>query len=319
MPLERQVITMPLAQGVDTKTDNKQVVAGKLLELENGIFTRLKSIQKRNGYTALGKVIGNRADVGAEILPALWFRLTDSSSPAVNSGSAFPSATLVPVGNTNVTWSQPFTDPPVAGRFTNTLKVNEYQSGVGGCTSADPLANASEMTTLVWVDLPTWPTTLSVSSRIFGRGSYTFPGSGTAQFGFFYPTVSPYEGRGVIRINDGSGAQTLETGYLDGGAFSLAVIAGHTSLWALTYKAGVLKARVYVSGTALPYTATSSAVPGGLIVPSTDIISVGAYSGADPCEAPPGNVTGVYYSDFRVYTVALDDTQLDALWAASIV
>jgi hypothetical protein len=57
--LERQVITMPFARGVDTKTDEKQVEAGKLLELENGVFTTLKSIRKRDGNVALGKTISN--------------------------------------------------------------------------------------------------------------------------------------------------------------------------------------------------------------------------------------------------------------------
>ena len=61
MPLDRQVITMPLAQGVDTKTDVKQVTAGKLLELENGVFTTLKAIRKRNGSVALNKRVTNQA------------------------------------------------------------------------------------------------------------------------------------------------------------------------------------------------------------------------------------------------------------------
>lgn len=55
--LQRQNIVMPFAEGVDTKTDEKQVVAGKLLELENGIFTTLKSIRKRAGNVALGNGI----------------------------------------------------------------------------------------------------------------------------------------------------------------------------------------------------------------------------------------------------------------------
>lgn len=55
--LQRQTISMPLAQGVDTKTDAKQVVAGKLLQLENGIFTTLKAIRKRNGHEQLGNGI----------------------------------------------------------------------------------------------------------------------------------------------------------------------------------------------------------------------------------------------------------------------
>jgi hypothetical protein len=57
--LQRQNIVLPLASGVDTKSDPKQVEAGKLLELENGVFTRLKSIEKRNGYVALSNSVGN--------------------------------------------------------------------------------------------------------------------------------------------------------------------------------------------------------------------------------------------------------------------
>lgn len=52
--LQRQTISLPLAQGVDTKTDEKQVEAGKLLELENAVFTKTKSIQKRRGNTVIG-------------------------------------------------------------------------------------------------------------------------------------------------------------------------------------------------------------------------------------------------------------------------
>lgn len=55
--LQRQTISLPLAQGVDTKTDEKQVEAGKLLELENAVFTKTKSIQKRRGNTAIGNGI----------------------------------------------------------------------------------------------------------------------------------------------------------------------------------------------------------------------------------------------------------------------
>ncbi len=44
-------ITVPisLSQGLDTKTDDKQVVQGKLLELENGVFTKVGAINKRHG------------------------------------------------------------------------------------------------------------------------------------------------------------------------------------------------------------------------------------------------------------------------------
>lgn len=53
MPLQRQIVTLPLALGVDTKTDAKQVALGKLVALENGVFGTLKQLRKRNGYSAL--------------------------------------------------------------------------------------------------------------------------------------------------------------------------------------------------------------------------------------------------------------------------
>lgn len=84
--LQRQNIVVPLAQGVDTKTDEKQVEAGKLLELENGVFTKLRSIQKRDGTVALGQSILNSpgssisngvglANYGTELLEADGERL----------------------------------------------------------------------------------------------------------------------------------------------------------------------------------------------------------------------------------------------------
>jgi hypothetical protein len=45
--LPRQNITIPLGVGIDTKTDPKQVAIGKLSVLENGVFTKLKQVQKR--------------------------------------------------------------------------------------------------------------------------------------------------------------------------------------------------------------------------------------------------------------------------------
>lgn len=61
MALQRQVVSVPFSKGLETKVDDKQVVQGKLLTLENGIFTSPGQIKKRNGYLALSKII---EDVG---------------------------------------------------------------------------------------------------------------------------------------------------------------------------------------------------------------------------------------------------------------
>ena len=57
MALDRQNISVNFSQGVDTKTDPKQVVQGKLLNLENGAFTSTGRIKKRKGFENLGSTI----------------------------------------------------------------------------------------------------------------------------------------------------------------------------------------------------------------------------------------------------------------------
>ena len=54
MALPSQLAYVDFRGGLDTKSDGKLVVPGKLLKLENGIFTKGDAITKRNGYSALG-------------------------------------------------------------------------------------------------------------------------------------------------------------------------------------------------------------------------------------------------------------------------
>ncbi len=53
MALQDQGLAIGFGQGVDTKTDSKAVVPGKLLRLENAIFTEAHQIAKRLGYDSL--------------------------------------------------------------------------------------------------------------------------------------------------------------------------------------------------------------------------------------------------------------------------
>ncbi len=57
MPLDQQNVPIPLAQGVDTKTDSKQVQLGKLLTLENGFFQTPGEIRKRPGFDAKARTV----------------------------------------------------------------------------------------------------------------------------------------------------------------------------------------------------------------------------------------------------------------------
>lgn len=53
MPLNKQAIPINFSQGLDTKTDPKQVQIGKFLALQNSIFTKGGLLSKRNGYGQL--------------------------------------------------------------------------------------------------------------------------------------------------------------------------------------------------------------------------------------------------------------------------
>lgn len=71
MALQKQSIPIPFAAGLDTKTDVKQVLPGKLVALENGIFTTKNEIRKRYGYLSLGNSVtgGGTFTQGAGIAP----------------------------------------------------------------------------------------------------------------------------------------------------------------------------------------------------------------------------------------------------------
>lgn len=57
MALDYDTLPIPLAQGVDEKTDDKQLAIGKLVSLQNAVFKSPKQIKKRDGYLAETKNI----------------------------------------------------------------------------------------------------------------------------------------------------------------------------------------------------------------------------------------------------------------------
>lgn len=57
MSLQDQTLSIAFNKGVNTKGDRKQIIPGQLDVLENGVFTNIDEITKRNGYTALSTVI----------------------------------------------------------------------------------------------------------------------------------------------------------------------------------------------------------------------------------------------------------------------
>jgi hypothetical protein len=65
MALQKQKISMPIVDGVDTKGDSKTVLPTRFLELENVVFTAPGSLQKRPGYVALSKRVLGASDINS--------------------------------------------------------------------------------------------------------------------------------------------------------------------------------------------------------------------------------------------------------------
>src|SRR5688572_31944464 len=52
MPLRREVIAIPLLGGLDSKSDQKVVEPGQLVDVQNAEFTKGGSLRKRAGHVA---------------------------------------------------------------------------------------------------------------------------------------------------------------------------------------------------------------------------------------------------------------------------
>jgi hypothetical protein len=57
MPLARQNISIPIGQGINSKTDSKQLAIGNLVDLQNAVFTKQSLLSKRFGLDLLDKSI----------------------------------------------------------------------------------------------------------------------------------------------------------------------------------------------------------------------------------------------------------------------
>jgi hypothetical protein len=53
MPINKQTLNIPFAQGLDTKNDPWQIQPGNFLLLENALFQRGNALKKRTAYAPL--------------------------------------------------------------------------------------------------------------------------------------------------------------------------------------------------------------------------------------------------------------------------
>jgi hypothetical protein len=136
--MDTQIINIPFAQGVDTKSDPKQLPPGKLTLLENGTFVSPTSITARNGFTTVSaaatipdqlftdgsgsKLYGLKT--GTPSVFGLVAGTLAQNSGNVDSGAGVRGAFYTPVAPAHVQRSVIGATPPVA------LPVAGYIGGV---------------------------------------------------------------------------------------------------------------------------------------------------------------------------------------------
>lgn len=137
MALEKQVVSVNFSKGVDTKSDPKQVVSGKLLLLENGVFTSLNRIQKRPGYDGLSKIItGSTSQISS------GFTLDTYQDELIMTDGN----TLYSRSTSNDTWTSKGSITNVGISTTSVIR-NEYQQ-----SSQDSCFHSMGLKCFVWED-----------------------------------------------------------------------------------------------------------------------------------------------------------------------
>lgn len=179
MALNKQSVEVNFAQGLDTKSDPKQIPVGKFARLVNTIFTKLGLLKKRNGYRQLTSLPedanlattfnGNLTAVGESIQA-----YSDGSNQWVNKGTLQPcSLETLPLIRTNLNQSQ--ADSAISP---NNLVCTVYTDNVpsGGSTVAYykyVVADATTGQNIIAPTVITAPTgTITGSPRVFVLGNY---------------------------------------------------------------------------------------------------------------------------------------------------
>ncbi len=152
MALQKQNLPINFSQGLDTKTDDKQIPPGKFLSLVNSVFTKAGLLSKRNGYGSLASLPdttysytttfnGNLTAVGSSLAA-----YSKGSKTWVNKGDIQPvRLSVLPLIRSNTNQSQVdsvsssngfictvFTDQvPVNGVITDTYKYVVADSTTG--------------------------------------------------------------------------------------------------------------------------------------------------------------------------------------------
>lgn len=175
--VNEQVIPINYGQGVDTKSDPKLVVPGKLLRLENAVFTNPKSIEKRNGYSALSNTI---AGFGTLVSPQLTHAYKDeliaadvgqiiSYSSASNAWALRGNYPSTELARNTVDQEHPasgFADCAILGSYALYGYSTQTNIGSASASTTQTFATIVDLTTGTKIYGPTSQGTLTSTSKV---------------------------------------------------------------------------------------------------------------------------------------------------------
>lgn len=135
MPLQKQLVTIPFAFGLESKSDEKQVALGRLTRLENGIFTTLKQIRKRNGYEALPRLVFSDTGVDELSSSSALTSYRDELLAVGRSSAVTDRSRLYSYAEGANAWSARGDFTPCAASSSSIMRATEAVSCVDGCAT----------------------------------------------------------------------------------------------------------------------------------------------------------------------------------------
>lgn len=137
MALNKIDVPISFGQGIDTKTDPKQVVTGKLLQLQNARYKSLDSFVKRDGYEALSPNIISSGSISTGVGIANF----------QNQLNLFDGSSLYSYNGSTETWS------PKGSLVSTTFQTNPVIKNIYSQTVPDSAFNsASPLSVYAWED-----------------------------------------------------------------------------------------------------------------------------------------------------------------------
>lgn len=308
--IQNQVIPIHFGKGVDTKTDSKMVVLGRLLRLQDGVFTAPDQVDKRNGYGVItNSILGGGTITSPQMVRTYQNELVCADSILGQLYSYSPTQSAwVPKGN----YVPTLVSSAIISRYL-TSHIATSSAAVGNIilfTRQSSNAGGSYFATVV--DLASGTTLIS---------DYLMPGSGTAG-ACVRPVVLAGNTLGVVYINASSNPMLATLNISAGNVFFNAPVQINSDVVLTNWftVAPTATGAVLTYRTATPTFKIVTLNSGGTVLNSaSQAIVSGANSPSFVSVEPATNNVWAYWYDDHTLSYAVYSSILTPILAATTI